>query len=249
LIKTSSTGLLLSAGMMLCWLVCLVGLISLDLGQLSWLALAAALVVRTVLQTGLFIVGHDSMHGVLLPGRPRWNDRIGALALACYAALPYEACRRNHRSHHQTPASAGDPDFHADPTAGVWSWYGRFMAGYLTPLQMTRLLAGWLLLGLLASAIRPTGWINVLLFCPLPLLLSSLQLFMVGTYLPHRGQRMPSGRSSPDSLNLPCWLSLLACFHFGYHREHHERPDLAWFELPAEHRRRPRSWQQDLAAA
>ena len=34
----------------------------------------------------------------------------------------------------------------------------------------------------------------------------------------------------PASLDWPAWLSLLACFHFGYHREHHDRPDLAWFE-------------------
>ncbi|MFT5339789.1 MAG: beta-carotene ketolase (CrtW type), partial [Cyanobium sp.] len=65
---------------MLGWLASLVGLLSLDLGQLSWLALAAALVGRTVLQTGLFIVGHDAMHGVLLTGGGKWNDRIGALA-------------------------------------------------------------------------------------------------------------------------------------------------------------------------
>ena len=234
---------------MLGWLASLVGLLSLDLGQLSWLALAAALVGRTVLQTGLFIVGHDAMHGVLLTGGGKWNDRIGALALACYAALPYGPCRRNHRSHHQAPASADDPDFHADPHVGVWGWYGRFMAGYLTPWQMTRLLGGWVLLALIAEAFSPTGWINVLLFCTLPLLLSSLQLFLIGTYLPHRGQRAPLSRARPDSLNLPSWLSLLACFHFGYHREHHERPDLAWFELPAEHRRRPPSWSDDLAAA
>ena len=53
---------------MLGWLASLVGLLSVDLGHVSWLALAAALVGRTVLQTGLFIVGHDAMHGVLLTG-------------------------------------------------------------------------------------------------------------------------------------------------------------------------------------
>jgi len=25
---------------------------------------------------------------------------------------------------------------------------------------------------------------------------------------------------------------LLACFHFGYHREHHDHPYLPWFALP-----------------
>lgn len=245
----SRTGLSLAAGMMLGWLASLVGLLSLNLGQLSWLALAALVLVRTLLQTGLFIVAHDAMHGVLLPGRLPWNDRLGAWALACYAALPYAACQFNHRRHHQSAATAEDPDFHADPDGGVWRWYLRFMAGYLTAGQMTRLLGGWLLLGLIASACSPSGWINVLLFCTVPLLLSSLQLFLVGTYLPHRVQRSPLGRSRPDSLHLPAWLSLLACYHFGYHREHHERPDLCWFELPAEHRRRTPNWNEDLAAA
>jgi beta-carotene ketolase (CrtW type) len=86
------------------------------------------------------------------------------------------------------------------------------------------------------ASISPTAVINVLLFCTLPLLLSSLQLFVFGTYLPHRWQRTQSVGSHPDSLGLPTWLSLLACFHFGYHREHHDHPGLAWFELPAARR-------------
>jgi beta-carotene ketolase (CrtW type) len=176
------------------------------------------------------------MHWVLVPQWRHWNDRLGGLALTLYAALPYEACLHNHQRHHLRPASAGDPDFHGDPSAGAWRWYARFMAGYLTTGQMARLLGGWALLAVIASRTSPTGWINVLLFCTLPLLLSSLQLFVFGTYLPHRGQRAPVNRSRPDSLNLPPWLSLLSCYHFGYHREHHDRPDLTWFELPAQRR-------------
>jgi beta-carotene ketolase (CrtW type) len=72
----------------------------------------------------------------------------------------------------------------------------------------------------------------VLLFCTVPLLISSLQLFLFGTYLPHRQQRWPACAAQPCSLDLPVWLSLLACFHFGYHREHHDHPNLRWFELP-----------------
>jgi beta-carotene ketolase (CrtW type) len=60
-----------------------------------------------------------------------------------------------------------------------------------------------------------------------------MQLFLVGTYLPHRRH----ASDGPISLAWPGWLSLLACYHFGYHREHHEQPGLAWFELPQAHRR------------
>jgi len=35
---------------------------------------------------------------------------------------------------------------------------------------------------------------------------------------------------------LPEWLSLLACYHFGYHLEHHQDPQLAWHELPRRRR-------------
>lgn len=252
--RTTSRGLLLAGVILLAWLASLLGLLSLDLTRLHGVPLvalvAAATVGRTLLQTGLFIVGHDAMHGVLLLERRAWNDALGAVALALYAALPYRACRLNHHHHHRFTASAGDPDFHGDPSAGALAWYGRFMAGYLSPAQMTRLLGGWGLLAWFACWLHPAGWINVLLFCTFPLLLSSLQLFVFGTYLPHRRQRLPYLRTTSDSLDLPPWLSLLACFHFGYHREHHDCPHLAWFELPAEHQQaNPSRRGPGLAAA
>jgi beta-carotene ketolase (CrtW type) len=126
-----------------------------------------------------------------------------------------------------------DPDFPAEGCSGLLPWYGQFMAGYLTAAQMSGLLGAWAALAVLFSRVTPTAVLNVLVFCTLPLLLSSWQLFVFGTYLPHRVQRAPGRCPHPDSLDLPSWLSLLACFHFGYHREHHDNPGLAWFELPA----------------
>lgn len=252
---TSRRGLGLGAVLLLGWLGSLVSLLALDLGRLSghlWpVLLLLAVLGRTLLQTGLFIVGHDAMHGVLLPERQRWNDRLGALVLLLYAGLAYPDCRRNHRRHHRFTATGRDPDFHGDPRAGALGWYGRFMAGYLTAAQMARLLGGWALLALVAWGFSPTGWINVLLFCTLPLLLSSVQLFVFGTFLPHRGQRAPWHQAEATSLQLPPWLSLLTCFHFGYHREHHACPNLAWFELPAQRRRGacPSRTTRGLAAA
>ena len=80
---------------------------------------------------------------------------------------------------------------------------------------------------------QPISWqqacLRVFTACTLPLLLSSLQLFVVGTYLPHR--RHGSGGSI--SLAWPSWLSLLACYHFGYHREHHDNPTQSWYQLSA----------------
>ena len=114
----------------------------------------------------------------------------------------------------------------------MWSWYARFMGCYLSYGQFAALLAGWGVVALGARWWLATSMVNVLLFCTLPLLLSSLQLFVVGTYLPHRNQTPASNPHQATSLDWPEWLSLLACYHFGYHLEHHEAPQLCWFQLP-----------------
>jgi len=51
---------------------------------------------RTFIQTGLFIVAHDAIHGVVLPSNRRLNDGIGQLVLTLYALLPYEKLAFNH---------------------------------------------------------------------------------------------------------------------------------------------------------
>jgi beta-carotene ketolase (CrtW type) len=106
------------------------------------------------------------------------------------------------------------------------------MNRYLSCRQFAALLGGWGVVALGASCTLATPIANVLLFCTLPLLLSSLQLFFVGTYLPHRHQAPASNPHQAISLDWPEWLSLLACYHFGYHLEHHEAPQLCWFQLP-----------------
>ena len=144
---TTRRGLLLAALILLGWLATLALLLPLPMGQLPPALLVLAVLARTFLQTGLFIVGHDAMHRVLVPGSRRWNDGLGRLVLLLYAALPYGPCCQKHHQHHHRPGSAEDPDFHAP------------------------------------------------------------------------------GRNS-----------VLACYHFGYHREHHRAPQLAWHQLPQEYR-------------
>jgi beta-carotene ketolase (CrtW type) len=222
-------GLLLAALISVGWLASL-GCLWFDLTSMApgWLLLAV--LVRSVLQTGLFIIGHDAMHGVLVPGSSSLNDRIGAGVLGLYAALPYGLCLRKHQLHHRHSGTPQDPDWHAAGESSALAWYQHFMAGYLRPGQMTALLLGWAGLAWCSSASA------VLLFCTLPLLLSSLQLFVVGTYLPHRQSNDATNDHRATSLDLAEWLSLLACFHFGYHLEHHQSPELAWHQLPQRHR-------------
>jgi len=198
--------------------------------------IALAVLLRAYLQTGLFIVAHDAMHGSLIPGSRRWNDRVGRLALWLYACLPWQVCRRNHGRHHREPASPRDPDHHDGHGVNGLAWYGRFMATYLSPVQLTCLLACWVVATLLAGAITPQPLVHLLLFGVLPLWLSSLQLFVFGTYLPHRHGAASDDWHHAISLPLPSLVSLLACYHFGYHWEHHDAPNLPWFALPERHR-------------
>jgi beta-carotene ketolase (CrtW type) len=73
---------------------------------------------------------------------------------------------------------------------------------------------------------------NLILFWFLPIVLSSMQLFLFGTYLPHRSEDSPNSHAAISS-NYPLILSFLTCYHFGYHWEHHEYPNLPWYRLPS----------------
>ncbi len=81
---------------------------------------------------------------------------------------------------------------------------------------------------------------NLLLFWALPSILAAVQLFYFGTYRPHRlDEAEPfADRHRSRSESMPGWLSLLTCFHFGYHHEHHEAPRVPWWRLPAYRRAR-----------
>lgn len=229
--------LLLNGGLIVGWGLSLALSLGTNTHHPPLWALVVLVLVRMQLQTGLFIVAHDAMHGLLFCRHEHLNNTIGALALMLYAGLPFSDCRNQHQRHHQQPGTSHDPDFPNDLECGVVGWYWQFLARYLNQKQMILLLSSWAIALAITSVVShvslPLAASRVLLFLTVPLLLSSIQLFVVGTYLPHRQQRSPEHRDHPISLGLPPWLSLLACFHFGYHREHHDNPGLSWFQLPA----------------
>ncbi len=236
--RDSRTGLVLASLILISWLGSLVILLSRDAALLPLPVVVLVILVRTFLHTGLFIVAHDAMHGSLAPASRPINDQLGRLSLFLYAGLPYGLCRSKHLQHHLSPGRSGDPDFHAGIQADPVRWYIAFMAAYLSTAQMATLLLTW---G--ASTLALSGWqgsmkravTGILLFWIAPLLLSSIQLFTFGTYLPHRprGRRPLMNRHRARSIAYPTPLSLLACYHFGYHWEHHECPQSAWYRLPA----------------
>ena len=222
-------GLAFALAVLLVWTASLVGLLSSEVMHWSPLALVLVVVVRTLLQSALFIVGHDAMHGTLVPGQRRINAALGQIVLTLYALLPWRRCCLNHRRHHRAPGSSLDPDFHGGTSLAAW--FQRFLGAYLSWPRLLTLVTAWILGVLLAAPEWPEAAARVLLVWILPLLLSALQLFVVGTVLPHRRGEACGNRHQAESLALPPWLSLLACYHFGYHWEHHEYPQVPWFGL------------------
>lgn len=204
--------------------------------ELTWANLPLAIVmaaVQTWLSVGVFIVSHDAMHGSLAPGRPRLNGAIGAILLALYAGFGWRKMRDAHFDHHRLAGNAGDPDFDEDHPTSFWRWYTTFFTRYFSwkSILYVHLVVGiyWLVIGISMA--------QIVLLYGAPALLSSLQLFYFGTYRPHRH----TGESFADSHNarsdgFGTLASLATCFHFGYHLEHHRRPDVPWWALPGARR-------------
>jgi beta-carotene ketolase (CrtW type) len=187
----------------------------------------------TWLSTGLFITAHDAMHGTVTPGSPRLNRALGRIAAGLYAAFGFDALLAAHRRHHDTPAADGDPDYHDGAHPGFFDWYLHFMRTYLTWRQVLIMAVAYNLLAHALHVPEPA----LICFWVVPVLLSTLQLFAFGTWLPHRGEHADGDRLRARSSDLPRWASLLACFHFDYHREHHASPHVPWWRLPVERRR------------
>ena len=71
-------------------------------------------------------------------------------------------------------------------------------------------------------------------FWSVPSILASIQLFVFGTWLPHREEGpafTDRHRARSSAMSVP--VSLLTCFHFGgFHHEHHLHPSVPWWALP-----------------
>ncbi|HEY9648159.1 MAG TPA: fatty acid desaturase, partial [Chroococcidiopsis sp.] len=221
------------------WVTSLVGLLSIDLSTAPLTVLLAIACGRTFLQTGLFVIAHDAMHGNLAPHSKRLNDRLGAIAVGLYACLPYRQSCINHTQHHRKPGQPGDPDFHDGTHDHPALWYINFLKSYISlRCFVTLLFSGSLVFGIFEH-LAATSVMQFLWVWALPLILSSMQLFFFGTYLPHRNER-DYGRGlcqiyRPHSGEYWQYLwSLLSCYHFGcYHREHHYSPKTPWYRLPS----------------
>lgn len=229
-------GLIVSGGIFTTWLVSLLGVLPLDLTICSLTELMLLILLRTFLHTGLFVIAHDAMHGNALPTYPVGNRWLGQLALGLYGFLPYKTACRLHWQHHIYPAQARDPDF-CEKSEEDWilyavRWYCKFMRNYLTRRNMMGIVAGVSLTIFCLGFVGHIAVQNIILFWMVPWILSSIQLFVFGTFLPHFSSDHSNKPHQARSFYYPPLFSLLICYHFSYHREHHTHPQVPWYLLP-----------------
>lgn len=227
--KNTLQGFFTASTIILVWAVSLITLLSLDISQVNTFWLLPAILLQTFIYTGLFITAHDAMHGAVLPQNPKINKLIGSIALLSYGLFSYNSLIKKHWSHHHHPGSDTDPDFHDGKHRNFFAWYFHFMKGYWS---WSRLLGLMLIFNIISYTIHISER-NLTLFWVIPPILSSLQLFYFGTFLPHREPK--NGYDNihfAQSTPLPIFWSFITCYHFGYHREHHEYPHVPWWRLP-----------------
>lgn len=225
----TQAGLWIALTIIATWTVCFIRFLSLDLSQTNWVIIGLALLLQTFLYTGLFITAHDAMHGSLYPNNLKLNHLIGSIAVTLYGLFSYEELLKKHWLHHRYPASDNDPDFHDGEHQNLISWYLYFMSRYWSWWRLIK----WAFVFHSIQLLFHISILNLALFWIIPFICSSFQLFYFGTFLTHR--EPPGGYQNDhcaQSNSLPIFWSFMTCYHFGYHQEHHQYPNVPWWQLP-----------------
>ncbi len=196
------------------------------------------IVLSFISGTSLFVLTglvHEASHHLL--SRRTWlNDLLGNMA-GTLLATPVSAYRALHLKHHQATNHDDDPNkilksrwmiLFGVPTyialAHLYAWQhlrGRAMVRYLVEMAgMAVLIAG--IFGL-PRPIREWSLLGPLI------VVAVLQNLRIVT----GHMDLPSGKYHDTwQLVLPGWLSVWL-LHYDHHLEHHIRPRLNWYELPA----------------
>ncbi len=180
--------------------------------------------VQMHLYTGLFITAHDAMHGVV-SANARLNHGLGGLCALLFSYNYYPQLYRKHHQHHAHVVSDRDPDYH--PSDRFVPWYLSFVRQYVTIWQILAMAVTYHVLKI---------WFpreNLILFWMVPAILSTLQLFYFGTFLPHRGEHAPDDPHRSKGQATHHLRAFVTCYFFGYHHEHHAYPYLPWWRLAA----------------
>ncbi len=218
IISKSNAGVYIALTIIILWCASLGFFLSNPLPSNLFLLLLFVL-IQTHLYTGLFITAHDAMHGTVSSNKII-NNGIGKLVTFMYALFSYTKLFQKHHQHHKEVHTENDPDYYE---GNFFIWYFYFIKRYLTIWQV---LAMAIIFNILAIWIPEK---NLILFWVLPSLLSTLQLFYFGTYLPHRGEHTNIHQSKTQNKNH--FIAFITCYFFGYHFEHHDKPWTPWWKL------------------
>lgn len=233
--KQMMVGLGLVAGIVGIWLgIHIYAMFFYRIDGSNWFLVPLIFAAQCWLSVGMFIAAHDGMHGSLAPGKKWLNESIGAFLLAFYAGFGWKKMRNAHWDHHKYSGTARDPDFDAENPAHFGRWYITFLKRYF----------GWQSI-IYVFTVVTIYWlvfdvpvVNIVLLYGFPAITSSFQLFYFGTFRPHRHEFVTlqeshfADRHNARSNDYGPLASLLSCFHFGYHHEHHLSPQTPWWALP-----------------
>jgi beta-carotene ketolase (CrtW type) len=213
-------GWVVASSLVLLW----IALLAFNLGRefsvkdpVSWLGI----LLQTHLFTGLFITAHDAMHGTI-HSNTTINNGFGRLCLSLFALNSWRKLLPKHHQHHRHVATADDPDY--GPPA-FWRWYLKFLLTYVSIGQIV----GMAILFQIAAIWIPEN--RLIAFYVIPSVVSTLQLFYFGTYLPHRGEHAADNIHKASSQAKNHVWAFLSCYFFGYHYEHHDKPNVPWWRL------------------
>jgi beta-carotene ketolase (CrtW type) len=182
------------------------------------------ILIQAYLYTGLFITGHDAMHGTVSKNKII-NNSIGWISTLLFAGLSFKKLIKNHFKHHKYPGEKSDPDFYIK-SQNLFIWWGVFLFRYTTIIQLLIMAVSFNVLNIWFAEV------SLISFWIIPALLGTFQLFFFGTFIPHKyphTEKMKPYNSRTQKQN-HLW-AMLTCYFFGYHYEHHEWPETPWWKL------------------
>lgn len=232
-------GVLIAIIVILCWLLHLLYSLFFVQVEVDSVWMYFHMLVQAYLYTGLFITGHDAMHGLISNGR-KVNTIFGWISSLFFAGLSYEKLRTNHYKHHQFPATENDPDYYVK-SQNFFVWWVVFLFRYATIWQFLFMATVFNLLRLLFDVNQ------LIIFWIIPAVLATFQLFFVGTFLPHRKPHLDNMQPhQARSQRGPHWWAMISCYFFGYHWEHHEVPRVPWWQLYREKDKNTRLQKKEI---
>ncbi len=227
----------------------------------TWWSAVAAFVIVSTRQHALLILYHDAVHGHFARD-PRINDFMVNLFVGIPAMLPVEVYRPLHIDHHRELGTDRDPERQLLYVNQAWNYqplpFGallRQLLGDLFVVNGARTIAAWrksrpfppmsaqtmiiaaawiIALGLWIYA-QPAAAMIALALWILPLLTLTQLLQKLRSYAEHSGgPGVTPGWQDWTYSWRPGLLGRMTIwpYNINRHREHHQKPGLAWHQLP-----------------